>query len=261
MITLTTYKTIDGEVFTNEIEALRHENQILHAQVNDLSVEHDAGIKKNKSNSPVPKITAMAALSVKQMAYQRFINSCALGYWTPIERKHEIVPYEDFCAQIDSMGKFAEAKKSFYNLRLKSVRYHSMDNLNAKCISVMPLEFRGIIGNRKSDENRSTLSSSCIRKTPEDGYMYSFTSSHSGNVPIAKCGFNSARAAYLSLLRAKTTIARNMAKKKREYIDEESYNILNSLTYYEAERIFFPSKDKMLFSENDIIGKNIVKSL
>ena len=165
MIAITTYQTVDGEIFANEVEALRHENQLLRAQMKSLSAEHNVGIKKNKPNEPNPKT----------VAYERFMKSYALGYWTPTKKKYEIVPYEDFCTQVDNMGKFAEAKKSFYSLKLKSVRYRATDSL-AKCISVMPLELMSMLHTRKSGENQTTLSRSCIRKTPEDGYMYSFVS-------------------------------------------------------------------------------------
>lgn len=174
------------------------------------------------------------------------------------KEKQKAITYTQFAEAYKKLGIGSTPGNSCFTLKIKYVRNGEVKNIDdlAKYLSIIPTPIAKIINSAKSIyTNKEGLPCNTIKEIYDLGYMFTFSCLYSGKygIPTMRGGFKTKLDAYASLLETKTNTCRRLADEYRNLIDEETYNILKTLTYKEADRLFFDlDKPKVNLSDEII---------
>lgn len=207
------------------------------------------------SNAKIPMPTNVATL------YRKFKIGMKGRYFHDEEGFNKIM-------EILTIENFYEAIKNFDHILINPNRHFSFTfNIKAAISKIDDIEnfknlstvgqktYKFICGGEKIYMDNDGMPSNICKYIPlQNCYMYSFTCAYGTQAPLIQTGFSTKKKCFEAYLSARLQILKELAELERSSFDNETFEIINSLTLSEAEHLFFPHKKVFVFDENEEVA-------
>jgi group I intron endonuclease len=250
--------------FCNEDELIEREGYYISA-FDTLSGGYNGCLTTSRpeikyKGNPSPEIVSK---------YEKFLHSSMFANMKP-KRKQELYPFEDFKKQVEHLGKLNVPGKSVFIdhvKRMKNRREKGSDPV-IEDMSVIPVSAARLlfstskrkVNSRCFKENGIPCNSVKLLGQGEYGYNFVCSNNKSG-VQLCRGGYKTEKEAFIGYLWAKTNIFRHFFETNKEYADSETYEMVENLTYGEAEMLFCYRDKPMVLTDGDGFIDKVVEKL